>query len=211
MLPVYSASQNDTIKLKQMLRRSMIMSSYVLFPIIAGLCVTAESIILIVLTDKWLPSVPFLIVLSLTYLLTPLQTANQQVIAAMGRSDIFLKMEILKKTLGTIVLVLSVVLFNDAIYVAYGGLLLAVLSSIINMAPNTKLIKYSYKEQVLDLLPNIFSSVIMAVIVWSISLLIHNNYVLIILQVMLGVGVYFLLTIVTRNPALKYILGIFKK
>ena len=211
MLPVYSASQNDTIKLKQMLRRSMIMSSYVLFPIIAGLCVTAESIILIVLTDKWLPSVPFLIVLSLTYLLTPLQTANQQVIAAMGRSDIFLKIEILKKTLGTIVLVLSVVLFNDAIYVAYGGLLLAVLSSIINMAPNTKLIKYSYKEQVLDLLPNIFSSVIMAVIVWSISLLIHNNYVLIILQVMLGVGVYFLLTIVTRNPALKYILGIFKK
>ena len=113
--------------------------------------------------------------------------------------------------MGTIVLVLSVVLFNDAIYVAYGGLLLAVLSSIITMAPNTKLIKYYYKEQVLDLLPNIFSSVIMAVIVWSISLLIHNNYVLIILQVMLGVGVYFLLTIVTRNPALKYILGIFKK
>ena len=74
----------------------------------------------------------------------------------MGRSDIFLKLEIIKKTLGTVILVVSVVLFDDVLYIAYGGLLIAILSSVINMFPNTKLIGYSYKEQLMDLLPNAF-------------------------------------------------------
>lgn len=210
MLPVYSASQKDTLKLKQMIRRSMKVSSYVIFPLIAGLCVTAKPLVSILLTNKWLPCVPYMILNALIYALAPLQTANAQVINAIGRSDIFLKLEIIKKTLGIVILALSLIIFDDVIFVAYGGLLIAVLSSLINMTPNTRLIKYSYKEQLLDLAPATVMSIVMAAIIWSVSLVIRNNYLLFFTQVVLGVVVYVLLSVITKNTTMKYVLVMIK-
>lgn len=137
MLPVYSSQQDNTYRLKMMLSYSMRVSSFILFPVILGLCVIAQPLIVLILTEKWIPCVPFLIISSLTLLLSPLQTSNAQVINAMGRSDIFLKLEVIKKIIGILILMVSIVFFEDVIYVAYGGLLLAVISSIINMAPNS--------------------------------------------------------------------------
>lgn len=211
MLPVYSKSQNDKQKLKQQLSLSMRISSFVLFPLMAGLCVVAKSLVSILITDKWLPCVPFLIINAFIYLLTPLQTANAQVINAMGKSDIYLKLEIIKKTLGVLILVLSVVLFDDVLYIAYGGLLIAILSSLINMFPNTKLINYTYKEQFADLLPNAFITVLMSVGVWSISFVIDNKYVLILSQFVGGIFLYVLLSILTKNKSFRYILDIVKR
>lgn len=89
MLPVYSSQQDNTYRLKMMLSYSMRVSSFILFPVILGLCVIAQPLIVLILTEKWIPCVPFLIISSLTLLLSPLQTSNAQVINAMGRSDIF--------------------------------------------------------------------------------------------------------------------------
>ncbi len=210
MLPVYSKAQNDPQRLKQQLSLSIRTSSYVVFPMLAGLCIISKTLVSVLITDAWLPCVPFLIINSLTYVLTPLQTANAQVINAMGRSDIFLKLEIIKKTLGIGVLVLSVVLFDDVLYIAYGGLVVAVLSSLINMYPNTKLINYSYKEQFFDLIPNTLITIVMTLAVWSVSFVIDNKYLLISSQIIVGFIVYILLSVWTKNSSFNYFLSIFK-
>ena len=87
----------------------------------------------------------------------------------------------------------------------------AVVSSIVGMTPNTKLLKYSYLEQISDLLPNLLSSAIMIAVVWPLSLLIHNNLLLLMSQIVLGVAVYILISVVTRNASFRYIIGMIKK
>ena len=167
--------------------------------------------VMVLLTSKWLFCVPFLIVNALTYLFSPLQTANAQVINAIGRSDITMKLEIIKKSIGIVVLILSLVLFNDVIYVAYGGLLIAVLSSIINMFPNRKLIGYTIKDQIKDILPGFCLSLIMAVLIYLLSYLIKKAFVLLFAQVFIGIAVYVLLSVITKNKSFRFILTLLKK
>lgn len=212
MLPVYSSAQNDPERMKQMLRRSMKMSSFFIFPVLVGLCVVAEPLVSVVLTDKWLPCVPFLIINALIYGLAPLQTANAQVINAMGRSEIFLKLEIIKKTLGICILAITVVFCDEVIHIAYGGLVIAVLSSVINMFPNTKLLKYSYWEQMKDFLPALILSGIMGMCAWSVSLVAKgNNFILLFAQAVVGGIVYLALAHITKNDSYMYVLGMVKK
>lgn len=210
MLPVYSSQQDNTYRLKIMLSYSMCVSSFIIFPMILGLCVIAEPLIALLLTEKWLPCVPFLVISALTFLLSPLQTSNAQVINAMGRSDTFLKLEIIKKIIGVIILLSSIFFFDDVIYVAYGGLVLAIISSIINMIPNCLYLKYSIKNQVLDLLPNIMISAIMVICIFPLSFVLKNNIILIVLQMLLGVIVYILLAIITKNKAFSFLYNVLK-
>lgn len=100
MLPALSSEQNNKQRVKEMVRRSIITSSFLVLPMMIGLAVIGEPLVKILLTDKWLPCVPFLQVFCLSYALWPIHTANLQAINALGRSDIFLKLEIIKKIIG---------------------------------------------------------------------------------------------------------------
>lgn len=211
MFPVYSGSKDDVVKIKELLRKSMQISTYLISPLIFGMCAIAYPLVVVLLTEKWVNCVPFLIFNALIYLLSPIQTANAQVINAIGRSDVTMKLEIVKKVLGTIVLILSIVLFDDVIYVVYGGLIIAILSSLINMFPNRKLINYSYKEQFLDILPNLFISMIMYIVVYSMSYIIKNLYILLLVQIFVGISVYIGLSYITRNKSFKFVLNLLKK
>lgn len=97
MLPVLSEEQDDKQRVKSMVRRSIVTSSFIVFPLMVGLAVIAESLVKIVLTDKWLPCVPFLRIFCFSYALWPIHTANIQAINALGRSEIILKLELIKK------------------------------------------------------------------------------------------------------------------
>lgn len=210
MLPVYSSQQENINRLKVMLSYSMRVSSFILFPVIIGLCIIAKPLVILILTEKWISCIPFLVISALTFLLSPLQTSNAQVINAMGRSDTFLRLEIIKKIVGIIILLLSVFLFDDVIYVAYGGLALAIISSIINMMPNRYYLNYSIRSQVLDLLPNIMISAVMAICIYPLSFVFDNDLLLITSQVILGVVIYILLALVTKNKAFKLLLDVLK-
>ena len=96
MLPTLSAHQDDRVRVKDMVRRSIVTSSFIMLPMMVGLAVVAEPVVKILLTDKWLPSVPFLRIFCASYALMPVHTANLQAINALGRSDIFLRLEIIK-------------------------------------------------------------------------------------------------------------------
>ncbi len=167
--PVMSAMQDNVGELKQFARRSLKMSSFIIFPIMAGLIGIAEILIRVLLTDKWLPSTPFLQILCVFYATLPLQSINWQIMKAVGRSDLCLKLEIIKKTIGFLLIVCTMFISVQAL--AWSTAVFAIISTFINMAPNKKLVDYSFKEQVADIFPNFLLSVIMGFIVWSLSYL----------------------------------------
>lgn len=100
MLPAYAKNQENRPVVKQIMRRALVSSSFIVFPAMAGLAVIAEPLVLLLLTEKWLMCVPFIQIFCAVYALWPIHTANLQAINAIGRSDIFLKLEVVKKYSG---------------------------------------------------------------------------------------------------------------
>ncbi|MDU5111651.1 MAG: lipopolysaccharide biosynthesis protein, partial [Clostridium sp.] len=166
MLPTLSAEQENKKRVKELVRRSIVTSSFLIFPMMIGLAVVGEPLIKILLTDKWLPAVPFMQIFCLSYALWPIHTSNLQAINALGRSDIYLKLEIIKKIIGIIILIIS--MFYGIYAIALGGLLSGIISSFINAYPNLKLLNYGYKEQIKDILPSLLLSIIMGGVAYSI-------------------------------------------
>lgn len=209
LFPAMSQYQNDKNKIKEITRRSIQVCSYVIWPMMVGFAVTAEPFIRLLLTDKWLPCVPFLRIFCFTYGLWPIFTANLQALNAIGRSDIFLKLEIIKKILGIIVLVISIPFGTLAI--AEGLIVTSIASIFINVSPNVKLLEYSFKEQLLDLLSPFILSVIMAVIIFPVSKTGLNDIAVILIQVVCGAVIYLIGSIISKQKGFLYIMNFFKK
>lgn len=192
-----------------MTRRSIQVSSFIMWPLMIGLGVVAEPLIRIILTDKWLPCVPFLRIFCFSYGLWPIHTANLQAINAMGRSDLFLKLEVIKKGLGLVILLVSVPFGPLAI--AWGLVSMGIFSTFINAMPNMSLLDYSYKEQLSDLLPPLSLSVVMALVIYPLGLLDLADFWIIVLQVLCGCISYLLFSVITRQRALCFILSLLTK
>ncbi|MDU1006519.1 MAG: lipopolysaccharide biosynthesis protein [Clostridium butyricum] len=206
LLPTMSKVQDDPQQVKRMTRRSIKISTYVMAPLMMGIAFCAEPLVRLMLTEKWLPCVPYMRIFCITYMFYPIHTANLNAIKAMGRSDLFLLLEISKKVVG-LVLLFSTMWFG-VMAMAYSLLIISVTSQIINSWPNRKLLNYSYIEQLKDILPSIILSVIMGVCIYIISLLrLHNNVTLLI-QLFLGVGIYIGGSALFKFESLQYLLGI---
>lgn len=209
LFPAMSQFQNDKKRIKEITRRSIQVCSYVIWPMVVGISVTAEPLIRLLLTDKWLPCVPFLRIFCFTYGLWPIHTANLQAINALGRSDIFLKLEIVKKVLGVTVLVISIPFGTLAI--AEGLIITGIINSFINAFPNVKLLGYLFKEQLSDLLSPFVISAIMAVIIFPVSKTGLNDIAVILIQVILGAVIYLIGSIISKQKGFLYILNFLKK
>lgn len=96
LLPVLSEQQDEKDRVRDMTRRAIRTGTYIIMPMMMGLAACASSLVSIILTDKWLPAVPFLRIFCITYMFYPLHTANLNAVKAMGRSDTFLKLDVLK-------------------------------------------------------------------------------------------------------------------
>ncbi len=203
MLPALSAHQEDKIRVKEMMRRTIITSSFLIFPMMMGMAAVAEALVRIVLTDKWLPAVPFLQIACFSYSLWPIHTANLQAINAMGRSDVFLKLEIIKKIIGLIILIVSLPFGVYAI--ALGGVISGIISSFINAYPNKQLLNYSYKEQLMDIMPSFFISVIMGLCVYMFNFLNISTLPILLLQVCMGMAIYIGLAKLLKIESFNYL------
>lgn len=209
MLPVLSSQQDDRKRVKEMVRRSIVTSSFLVFPMMIGLAVVAEPLVTFLLTDKWLPAVPFIQIYCLTYALWPIHTANLQAINALGRSDIFLKLEIIKKIIGLAILFISI---NYGVYaIAIGGVISGLFSTIINSYPNLKLLNYSFKEQFKDILPSFLLSLTMGLLVYSIQWIGFNIWLTLIIQVLVGVIAYFAISKILKIECLHYLIKTIKE
>ena len=216
LLPTMASSQDDRATVKSMTRRAIKTSTYIMAPLMMGLAFCAEPIVRLVLTEKWLPCVPFLRIFCITYIFYPIHTANLNAIKALGRSDLFFKLEIAKKIVGLTIL-LSVMWFG-VMAMAYSLLLSSVLSQIINTWPNRKLLDYSYPDQLKDILPSILLAVGMGICVWLVSLLHLSDVITLLLQIPLGAVIYigasaalhldsYVFLIDTLRPMLKKLTG----
>lgn len=208
MLPAFSAFQDDRKRVKEMMRRAIVTSSFFIFPMMVGLAVIAEPLVRLLLTEKWLLAVPFIQIFSFSYMLYPIHTVNLQALNAIGRSDLFLKLEIIKKSIGVIILVISI---QFGIYaMAWGMLIGAVISSFINASPNTKQLNYGYIEQLKDILPSFTVAMFMGSIIYSLKWLDLPENIILGLQIIIGVFVYIILAKLFKLESYSYLLGIIK-
>lgn len=190
MLPVMSAQQDDRQQLKQTMRRSVILSSYLIFPVMAGLAAVATPLVELLLTEKWLPCVPYLRVFCFSLAFYPVHSCNLQAINAVGRSDVFLKLAVIKRTLGCIMLVTAVVLFSSPMAVALTSAVATLINCFINAGPNKKLIGYAYREQMSDILPSALAALAMMAAVLPLGTLPLSTVPLLTVQVAAGVVIY---------------------
>lgn len=206
MLPAYSKKQDDPGTLSRMASRSIRLSAFVIFPMMAGLAAVARPLVILLLTEKWIVAAPYLVLLAVSYAVYPIHIINLQVMNAMGRSDLFLKLEIIKKAIGVVILLLSLSLG------IWPMLILKVfdeyLCTIINAAPNKKLIGYGPMSQWKEVLPSLIISVIMGSGVWSLQLLGLSEVVTIIIQIAAGAVSYTALSWLFNRELLQYIFGL---
>lgn len=202
LLPTMASAQDDADRVKSMTRRAIKTSTYIMAPLMMGLAFCAEPIVGLVLTDKWLPCVPFLRIFCITYMFYPIHTANLNAIKAMGRSDLFLRLEIVKKVVG-IALLLSTMWFG-VMAMAYSLLISSVLSQIINSWPNRKLLRYGYLEQLKDILPGIALAVLMGFCVNLVGLFHLTNIVTLLIQIPLGALMYIVASALLHLESFEY-------
>lgn len=212
MLPIMSKEQDDKETVKKLMRSAIGLNAYVMFPIMAGLAAVATPLVSWILTDKWLPCVPYMQLYCFTLAFYPVHSCNLQAINAIGRSDIFLKLEIIKKTYGLIILAIAVFCFDSPLAIAATGLITTWIGWFVNAYPNVKLIKYTYWEQISDLLPAIVLSLLMCVSVLFAGNLISERFsvapwVLTIIQVVIGIALYVGLSFIVRPPAFRMLLA----
>lgn len=208
MFPVLSEAQSEQDRLKSMTRRSIVTSTFLIFPAMAGLAAIAKPLTILLLTEKWLPAVPFIQFCCFTYAFWPVHTANLQAIKALGRSDIFLKLEIIKKIIGILTLILTLPYGLTIMMIA--RCVNTLISSFINAYPNKKLLGYSYSEQLKDILPSLLLSLVMMGIILPITILPIAPILQLLVQVVVGVIVYAGLAKVLKLECLEYILNTVK-
>lgn len=208
LLPTMSNEQDNHVRVKDMTRRAIKISTYIMAPLMIGLAFCAKPIVQIVLTDKWLPCVPYLQIFCISYLFWPIHTANLNAIKAMGRSDLFLKLEVIKKFMGMILLLITMNI--SVMAMAYSLLISGLISQVINSWPNRYLLKYSYIDQIKDILPNIVMALIMGGFVYFISYLNLPILVSLVVQILSGGIIYLLLSILTKNDSFIYLINILK-
>ena len=206
LLPVMSKEQDDNVRVKNMTRRAITVSTYIISPMMIGLSVCASPLVSLILTDKWLDCVPFMRIVCITCLFYPIHTANLNAIKAMGRSDLYLFLEIVKKFVGTILLITT--MWYGVYAMACSLLAESVIAQIINAWPNRKLLNYGYLEQLKDILPNIMLSVFMGVCIYPMSFLHFTLFLTLCIQVSGGAVVYIAGSILFQMEAFQYLYSI---
>lgn len=207
LFPKMSQEQEDRVRVKEICRNSIRFSSYIMMPLMLGMAACAEPFIRLLLTEKWIDSVPYLQLFCIIYMFYPLHTANMQAIKAIGKSGTYLTLEIIKKSIELICLLCVMRISVKAI--AINMAVLTTVFTFINAYPNIKYLKYSLKEQISDLISPLFMSLIMAVAVYLVGCLLHiPDFWTLVVQVLCGVIIYISLSHFASNKEYRYLLDL---
>lgn len=208
LLPSMAGEQDHCDRVKSMTRRAIKTSTYIMAPLMMGLMFCAEPVVKLLLTDKWLPCVPYLRIFCFTYMFWPIHTANLNAIKAMGRSDLFLKLEIVKKIMGLMLLLLTMKI--SVMAMAYSLIVSGICSQVINSWPNWKLLDYNYFEQLRDILPSIVIALLMGIIVYFVGLLRLPTIIIIFVQIIAGAVIYIGTSALLHLEEFEYLFGMIK-
>ena len=208
LLATMSAEQDDPARVSHMTRRTVRVSSYVMWPVAVGLAVCAEPLIRLLLTDKWIDCVPYMQVFCIICAFQPIYTANLSALKSLGRSDLFLKLELIKKVIGLSLIAIS--MRWGILAMALSEVVTMFIGHAINSVSSKKLLDYGWLRQIKDILPSMLLSLVMGVCVWCVQLLGLSDMLTLVLQICSGVAVYAALSAVFRLDSFMYLLGIVK-
>ena len=209
LLPVMAECQDDKSRVKTMTRRSIMTSSYIMWPLMFGLMAIGEPLIKLVLTEKWIPCLPYLYIFCFVYGMQPIHTANLNAIKAIGRSDLYLKMELIKKSVGILIILIS--MNHGVIAIAMGSVIYTLFASFVNSYPNRKILNYGYLDQIKDIVPSFLLAFIMGIAVYFVPLICKNDYFAIPTQVVTGITIYLLGSIILKLDGFYFLVNTMKK
>jgi len=211
LFPAYARHQDDVVRVREMVRKTNRSTSLMIFPMMAGLAAVATPFVHILLTDKWLPTVPYLQMMCIAYVFYPMEATDLQALLALGKSDIYLVSEIIKKVFGVTVLAISVFAFTTPLAISWGYVLTCVFSMIVTMVYMKKFFAYRWRDQIWDMMPPALLSAVMCGVVYGVSLLPMPELVSLILQVACGVAVYLGLAVLLKLESFNYLWNAMRK
>lgn len=153
MLSAVSRVQDDRARVKRLVRRALKTSTFLIAPAMTLFACCAPSLVPALLGSQWEEAVPFMQIYCMVYALLPIHTTNLQALNGMGRSDLFLKLELVKKAYGIAALLFCAFVLNNVCALVMSYLVTGVVSTFVNAWPNKRVIGYSYGEQVRDIAP----------------------------------------------------------
>lgn len=204
--PVLSSVQDDKERLKGGYKRIIKVTMLVTFTLMLGMSAVAKPMILTMVGEQWLPCVPFLQIICFQMMLYPLHSLNLNMLQVQGRSDLFLKLEIIKKIIGIVPLLLGI--FVNIYWMLGGSVVTGFIAYYLNAYYSGPLLNYSIKEQVKDILPSFGVAVAMAVPVFVLGFIHINPFLLLLLQIVVGAAITIAICEATRLPEYLEIKGI---
>jgi len=187
--PVLSTVQDDPDKMRWGYHKILRSTMMITFALMLGLAAVAKPMIVILIGESWLPCVPYLQLMCFSTMLYPMQAMNLNIITISGRSDLFLKLEIIKKTIYIPLIFIAIYFGVEALLI--GMIINSIIAYFLNSYYSAKMIDYSSKSQLIDILPMFSVSLIVSLIVWSITFIGWNNWITIILQVVIATALTF--------------------
>lgn len=199
LLPAFSLVKTDSSKMRDLAKKSVKTSSFVMFPMLIGLMACAEEFVSAVLTEKWMAAVPFLRLLSVYYICEPIMSMNKQIVIASGESKKYLIMEIEKKAIGITLIICALLFTSDPFYIALCTVMTQLIGLMIQTEPVSKLIGYSLAKQLKDVSVPLIQSLLMLIPVLIIKQFSFNMWAKLITEVLSGCFVYIAVSVITKN------------
>lgn len=201
--PVLSEIQDDNKRLAEVYRRMLRVTAYVVFPFVIGLAALASPFITVLITNKWAPSIIYLQILCFSTMWGPIHSLNLNLLQVKGRSDLFLRLEVIKKILGLVVI--AVTLPFGLIYMCVGSVISSILCLFINTYYTGKFIHVSFIRQMKDISPTLFYSLSMGLLVFVTTSFISTPILKLTIGGVVGVFYYLVISVITKSSDLAYL------
>lgn len=199
LFPALSHCQDDQKQMRDITRKVIMASTYIISPVMIGMAVVAKPLVIVLLTKKWLPCVIYLQIGCVANLFRPNQFINNCVVRASGDSGLLLKLDILKKAIG--LLILLVCMNFGVLWIAISLIFVYFISMVINIAPNRRILNYGYRAQAKDFIKNLIPAVIMGACIYPLSFVISHPLILLTAQTAAGIAVYLAISVITQNES----------
>lgn len=208
--PAMAKIKDDTAKFAESFRKVLVINIFVMAPMVVGMSMVAEPLFMLLLGERWLPTVPYFEVIALAGLFYPIAMVAYNVLKVYSNGAIIFRLELLKKGIMTLVLALTIP--HSTMAIAYGLVAMTAIEFVLNFAATRRYTSLSWRKMLRSLLPSLLLTAVMAFALYVIDFYLHNlSYVqLLLLQVAAGVVVYLLGAWIFRLEAFREFIGVIK-
>ena len=208
--PVLCTIQNDDDRLRDIYRKILRISAFIIFPLMMGLAAIAKPMIISFLTDKWLFAALLIQILCFSQMWYPINAINLNLLQVKGRSDLFLKLEIIKKILGVVMLCITLPL--GLVPMCIGMILNSIIALIINTYYTGKLIHLGFKKQINDLTPTLLLSLVTGGTVYlTVTYISMGSWLALATGIIEGILLYIILAKLLRFSELQELFSIIRR